>query len=88
MSFVALECNVARSRNGAARDQVEQGRLSGAVRPDDGADLVFLYVDIQIIDGLEAVERYAHPLDCEQMRPHGVACELARDGRDSGLAHL
>ena len=48
-----------------AGQQVEERRLAGAVRPDQGGDLVALDLDVVDVDGDEPAERSAHRVDDE-----------------------
>src|SRR2546426_286165 len=60
-------------------DRVEQRRLAGAVRADDGHDLSARDTEAHLIDRDEGAEPHAHAVDLEQRprgpRPaHGAAC--------------
>jgi hypothetical protein len=41
---------------GAAGDEVEHGALAGAVGADDDAEFAFIEVEVEVVDGLEAIE--------------------------------
>ena len=62
--LLAAELDRAGRRLGLAADQIEHRGLAGAVGADDDADLVFLDIEREIVDRLEAVER-----DGERLRP-------------------
>jgi hypothetical protein len=49
-----------------ARDDVEQRRLAGPVRPDQADDLPLLYVQRDVVDGDDAAEPPRHVADLEQ----------------------
>ena len=57
--LLILELDRAAGDPGASADQVEHGGLAGAVRPDDDAQLAIVDVEVEVVDGLEAVERHA-----------------------------
>jgi hypothetical protein len=50
---------------GLAADEVEQGGLAGAVGADDHAQLVLVDVEVEAVDGLEAVEGHGQAFDVE-----------------------
>src|SRR5216683_2745883 len=55
--LLILELDRAAGNLGAAANQVEHSGLAGAVRADDHPQLVLVDVEIEIVDGLETVER-------------------------------
>ncbi len=54
--LLAPEVDLARVVREVARDQVEEGRLPGAVGADDGAQVAVGHVQIHPVHGLEASE--------------------------------
>src|SRR5262249_3625455 len=48
-------------------DEVEERRLARAVRADDDAELVAIDVEVQVVYGLEPVERNGEPFDGEEL---------------------
>ncbi len=48
-----------------ARDAVEQGRLTAAVRADDAEDLASVHVEGHVVDGAQAAELLHNPLHLE-----------------------
>src|SRR4029077_1302379 len=63
--MTAVERHVALVRARFARDHVHHGGLAGAVRSDNGAHLARRDHERQIVEGLEAVERYADAVEIE-----------------------
>src|SRR2546422_600426 len=65
---LALEGHPPRVRAHQPRDQVEERRLAGAVRADDGVDRSLADREGDVVDGDEAAERLAYSLDLEYGR--------------------
>ena len=63
---LAVENDAARCRREEAGDQIEEGRLAGAVRADDGAQLAGLDRHRDIVDGDQAAEMLRDVFDLEQ----------------------
>ena len=72
--ILAREDHLARVRLQHAGDQVEQRRLAGAVRADDGANLAGLELHVDRVDGDERAEAPCQPLALKQR--HGVFAEV------------
>ena len=53
---LAVELNDSRRRLVDACQHVEDGRLAGAVRPDEAVELALLYMQLKIIDGQKTTE--------------------------------
>jgi hypothetical protein len=47
-------------------NQVEDRRLAGAVRPDDGEDLALVHLEGDAVDGLDAAEVDREPVGLEE----------------------
>src|SRR6185312_12057335 len=62
----ALELDLARIRRVDARDQVEERRLAGAVRPDHAHDLALVDVEVEPVDHAQAAEGERDALQLEQ----------------------
>ena len=62
---VPAEFDFPRVGLGAAGDEIEERGFARAVGADDGAELAAVEVEIEIRDGLEAVEGLVHALDGE-----------------------
>src|SRR5690606_6366224 len=54
--LLVFELDTARCRPGLSADQIKHGGFAGPIGPDDDADFVFVYIQIQIVDSLESVE--------------------------------
>src|SRR5262249_33808794 len=63
---LALEADRPRVGLVEARDQVEERRLAGAVRPDQPDDLPGLDIERHVIDGDDAAETSPYVLEREQ----------------------
>ncbi len=61
-----------------ARDDVEEGRLAGAVGPDDADDLAVLGVERHVVEGGVAAEAERDPAHLE------LGAMVGRDGRGAG----
>ena len=77
---LAGENNLAGARPQHAGDQVEDGRLAGAVGPDDRADLAGLDRQVDGVDGDQRAEAANEPLAFKQRHP---APPCLRPGRDT-----
>src|SRR6185369_11706632 len=64
--LLVLELDRAFRNARAAADQIEHRGLAGAVRPDDHAQLALVDVEVELVDGFEAVERNADVLERKQ----------------------
>src|SRR3984957_9124997 len=64
----AGEHDAAGVRREDAVDQVEQGRLAGAVRPDQAEDLALAHLEREVAHGLQAAEALAHLGEREDRR--------------------
>src|SRR5258706_15557285 len=67
---------LAACRGIGAGDEIEGGRLAGAVRADHAEDLAFAHFEVEVGHGGEAAEALGQPLDLENrshspMRPAG-----------------
>jgi len=62
-SVDAVEQHCALVRSGLAGDDVHHRGLAGAVGADDRAHLAGFERQRQIVDGVEAVERYVHAVE-------------------------
>src|SRR5262249_32477537 len=69
LARLAAEGDAALLRMIEAVDDVEERRLSGAVRPDDGADFALANVEGDVGDRLHAAEGERHVLEREQHLP-------------------
>src|SRR5207253_1758393 len=63
---VSVERGLAAVRLVQASDQVEQGGLPGAVRPDDADDLAGLDGDVELADGRQPTEGLGEAVDLQQ----------------------
>src|SRR5262245_46950175 len=61
-----VEVDVTLVRTVDPRDQVEEGRLAGAVRADHGDDLALLDVKVELVDDGQAAEREGDAVELEQ----------------------
>ena len=66
-----VERDPAGRRRVDAGDQVEDGRLSGAVGPDEADDLALLHLEAEIVHGPEAAEVFRQALGFEKRHPPG-----------------
>ena len=57
-----------------AGDDVEQGRLAGAVRAEDGAALAVSDVEIDVAHGMQAAEAPADPPQAEDRLGGSTLC--------------
>jgi hypothetical protein len=64
-----VERDPAGRRRVDAGDQVEDGRLSGAVGPDEADDLALLHLKVEIVHGPEAAEVLYQAFGCEKRHP-------------------
>jgi hypothetical protein len=80
---LALEEDASSRRLDHARDHVEDGRLPGAVGPDQRLDLPGLDGEVHGANGREAAELLAEPLDVEESAPAHAALR-ARPARPPG----
>ena len=62
---MAAELDRARARRDVAGDDVEERRLAGAVRAEDGAPLAVRDVEVDVAHGVEAAEAPADPPQAE-----------------------
>jgi hypothetical protein len=76
-----VELHAPRVRLVEPRDDVERGRLAGAVRPDEARDLAFLDVERHAVEGDDAAEAERDVLDREEghrsENPNRAPCTLA-----------
>ena len=63
---LALKVNLSGGRFEKSRDEVEQRRLAGTVRPDDAEDFPFLDVKVEPIDRVHAAEALPQVVDLKQ----------------------
>src|SRR5690242_12641727 len=63
--IAAVEENLAGGRLQMAGDEIEQGRLAGAVRPDDRSDLPFRHGKAHLGHGAKAGEGFAETADLQ-----------------------
>src|ERR1035437_2724467 len=73
---------------GASGDEVEEGGFAGTVGADDGAQFALVEVEIQVVDGLEAIEGFDQPLGGQEkgFRAHGSAGSVDVRGGDRSAA--
>jgi hypothetical protein len=62
---IAVEADVARVRLVEPRDEVEDGRLSGAVGADQARDLAALDLERETVERLDAAEVFGELVDLE-----------------------
>src|SRR5205823_2058793 len=65
-----VERDPAGRRRVDAGDQVEDGRLSGAVGPDEADDLALLHLEAEIVYGPEAAEVFRQAVGFERSEEH------------------
>src|SRR5258706_16241211 len=73
---LAEAAHLAACRGVGAGDEIEGGRLAGAVRADHAEDLAFAHFEVEVGHGGEAAQALGQPLDLENrshnpMRPPG-----------------
>src|SRR5580698_4414074 len=73
---LAVEPDRARGRRKESADQVEEGGLAGAVRPDDGAHLAFGHIERDVAHRHQIAEAFCHVLNLENV--DGAAHALLR----------
>ena len=77
-AFDALDEHGAGLRPQRAGDEIEQGRLAGAVRPDDGGDAIARGGEADAVDGAQAAEADREIARLEHRRGHGGALRTSR----------
>jgi hypothetical protein len=78
---LALHLDAAGGRGEVAGNDVEERRLSGAVRTEDGAALAGRYVEVDIAYGLNPAEAPADPPQAEDRL--GARCVAGRGQRST-----
>ena len=74
---VAFEFDFSGVRPGASSDEVKQRTFARAVGADDDTQLAFIHIEIEVGNGLEAIERFVDAFDGED--------ELLCHSRATGL---
>ena len=77
--------NLAVARHEEPGEQIDQGRLAGAVRPDDRDELVGCNSDADILERAECAVSFADPAGFEE-RAHAAARRFGRSM--SGMAAI
>ena len=70
-----------------AGDAVEEGRLAGAVGPDDADDGALVQGEVQGVDGQQAAEALGGAADLEERHAQAASVGVQRQGRRRGLLH-
>ena len=79
-NIASTEIDPTRSGRQHAGDEIEDGRLAGAIRSDESSDLVFAQDKIDAVDGVDAAEVLRQILNTDDVRisrdrPGGDAAE-------------
>src|SRR3954467_6905856 len=68
----------------SAGDEIEHGAFTRAVRTDNDAELAFIHIEVQVVDGLEAFERFVDPFQRKDELLHSLAASSCVLGEMDG----